>query len=308
MSVALAFSYFRDCEIEVAVIEVGMGGRLDSTNIIIPELSIITNIGLDHTQFLGDTLEKIAGEKAGIIKSDVPVVIGEKHPQTENVFKSKANELNSEISFASDRFETQIKDSFEGFSTFRVIDSDKDNFEIDFGLSGKYQEKNLATILEAIQQLKKIGLSISEKSKVLGLKKLVENTGLRGRWEILQRNPLVICDTGHNKEGLDYTLKQLSTMTFDKLRIILGFVNDKNVDSVLELFPKDAEYYFTQAAIPRALDGNILKEKAEKAGLKGEKFLDVPSAYRSALDESSQNDLIFVGGSTFIVADLLANT
>lgn len=307
MSVALAFSYFQECKVDVAVIEVGMGGRLDSTNIITPELSVITNIGLDHTQFLGDSLEKIAAEKAGVIKSDVPVVVGEKHSQTENVFKSIANELNSEISFASDRFESQIIDACEGFSTFQVIDSDKNHFEIEFGLSGKYQEKNLATILETIHQLRKKGFNISEKSKELGLKKLVHNTGLRGRWEILQKNPLVICDTGHNKEGLEYTIKQLSSMTFDKLRVILGFVNDKNVDSVLGLFPKDAEYYFTQASIPRALDENILKEKAEIAGLKGEKYQDVPSAYGSALKKSGPNDLIFVGGSTFIVADLLAS-
>jgi dihydrofolate synthase / folylpolyglutamate synthase len=307
MSVALAFCYFRDCNVDVAVVEVGMGGRLDSTNIITPELSVITNIGLDHTQFLGDSLEKIAAEKAGIIKSDVPVVVGEKHSQTENVFKSIANELNSEISFASDRFESQIKDACEGFSTFQIIDSDKNHFEIEFGLSGKYQEKNLATILETVQQLRAKAFKITDESLRLGLKNLVKNTSLRGRWEILQKNPLVICDTGHNKEGLEYTMKQLSSLKFERLRIILGFVNDKNVDSVLGMFPKDAEYYFTRASIPRALDENILKEKAEIAELKGEKYQDVPSAYGSALKKSGPNDLIFVGGSTFIVADLLAS-
>jgi dihydrofolate synthase / folylpolyglutamate synthase len=306
MSVALAFCYFRDCNVDVAVVEVGMGGRLDSTNIITPELSVITNIGLDHTQFLGDSLAKIAAEKAGIIKMGVPVVIGENHHQTEDVFKAFAKENNSEIIFASDQFQTQITNSYDGFSSYLVRDSNNHSFEIEFGLSGKYQEKNLATTLETIQQLRAKGFKITDESLRLGLKNLVKNTSLRGRWEILQKNPLVICDTGHNKEGLEYTMKQLSTLKYERLRIILGFVNDKNVDSVLGMFPKDAEYYFTRASIPRALDEKVLKEKAEKAGLKGDIFPDVPSAYRSALEKSSQNDLIFVGGSTFIVADLLA--
>ncbi|MDD3686017.1 MAG: bifunctional folylpolyglutamate synthase/dihydrofolate synthase, partial [Bacteroidales bacterium] len=292
MSVALAFCYFRDCKVDVAVVEVGMGGRLDSTNIILPELSVITNIGLDHTQFLGDSLEKIAAEKAGIIKMGVPVVIGEKHTQTENVFKAFAKENNAEIVFASEQFQTQITNSHEGFSSFLVRDSNNNSFEIEFGLSGKYQEKNLATILETIQQLRAKGFKITDESLCLGLKNLVKNTSLRGRWEILHKNPLVICDTGHNKEGLEYTIDQLSKLMYEKLRIILGFVNDKNVDSVLALFPKDAEYYFTRASIPRALDENILKEKAEKAGLKGDIFPDVPSAYRSALRNSAENDLI----------------
>lgn len=307
MSVALAFCYFSDCKVDVAVIEVGMGGRLDSTNIISPELSIITNIGLDHTQFLGDTLEKIAAEKAGIIKFGVPVVIGENHPQTANVFKAFAKDNNSEITFASDEFQTQIIKTYDGYSTYSVRHFDKNCCEIEFGLSGKYQEKNLATILETVHQLKEIGFKITDESLQSGLKNLVKNTSLRGRWEVLHKKPLVVCDTGHNKEGIEYIMKQLASLNFEKLRIILGFVNDKNVDSVLGMFPKDAEYFFTRASIPRALDVNILKEKAEKEGLIGDIYANVPSAYDSALKKSGQNDLIFVGGSTFIVADLLSS-
>lgn len=304
MSVALAFCYYKFCKVDVAVIEVGMGGRLDSTNVITPELSIITNIGIDHTQFLGDTYEKIAGEKAGIIKPGVSVVIGERQPATAAVFEKKAKETKSKISFASDNYSAKLISFHDSFSKYMLTKNEE--FTLNFGLSGIYQERNIATVLESVDQLRKCGFIISDNALQSGLKNIVQNTGLRGRWEILNDKPLTICDTGHNREGLEYVLAQLESLKYKTLRIIVGFVNDKNVDSVLPLFPKNAEYYFTRASIPRAMDENILKEKAKMFGLKGEVYSNVNSAYTSAVNNSDEKDLIFIGGSTFIVADLLA--
>ncbi|OQC44402.1 MAG: Folylpolyglutamate synthase [Bacteroidetes bacterium ADurb.Bin028] len=306
MSVALAFKYFELQQVEVAVIEVGMGGRLDSTNIILPELSVITNIGLDHTQFLGNSLAEIAGEKAGIIKQNIPVVIGERQKETEEVFLKKAKEKNSKISFASDNYACKILNSNLKYSNFEVEKKTSDkSYTLNFNLSGKYQEKNLATILETVDNLRNQGFCISDENVKQGLENLIKNTGFHGRWETLSTEPLTICDTGHNKDGLSYTIEQLLSLEFKKLRFVLGFVNDKNVDEVLKLFPKNAEYYFCKAQIPRALDEKILLEKANLVSINGKSFENVSSAYHAAKKDADKNDVIFIGGSTFVVADLL---
>lgn len=306
MSVALAFKYFELQQVEVAVIEVGMGGRLDSTNIILPELSVITNIGLDHTQFLGNSLAEIAGEKAGIIKQNIPVVIGERQKETEEVFLKKAKEKNSKISFASDNYACKILNSNLKYSNFEVEKKTSDkSYTLNFNLSGKYQEKNLATILETVDNLRNQGFCISDENLKQGLENLIKNTGFHGRWETLSTEPLTICDTGHNKDGLSYTIEQLLSLEFKKLRFVLGFVNDKNVDEVLKLFPKNAEYYFCKAQIPRALDEKILLEKANLVSINGKSFENVSSAYHAAKKDADKNDVIFIGGSTFVVADLL---
>lgn len=306
MSVALAFKYFELQQVEVAVIEVGMGGRLDSTNIILPELSVITNIGLDHTQFLGNSLAEIAGEKAGIIKQNIPVVIGERQKETEEVFLKKAKKKNSKISFASDNYACKILNSNLKYSNFEVEKKTSDkSYTLNFNLSGKYQEKNLATILETVDNLRNQGFCISDENLKQGLENLIKNTGFHGRWETLSTEPLTICDTGHNKEGLSYTIEQLLSLEFKKLRFVLGFVNDKNVDEVLKLFPKNAEYYFCKAQIPRALDEKILLEKANLVSINGKSFENVSSAYHAAKKDADKNDVIFIGGSTFVVADLL---
>ena len=306
MSVALAFKYFELQQVEVAVIEVGMGGRLDSTNIILPELSVITNIGLDHTQFLGNSLAEIAGEKAGIIKQNIPVVIGERQKETEEVFLKKAKEKNSKISFASDNYACKILNSNLKYSSFEVEKKTSDkSYTLNFNLSGKYQEKNLATILETVDNLRNQGFCISDENLKQGLENLIKNTGFHGRWETLSTEPLTICDTGHNKEGLSYTIEQLLSLEFKKLRFVLGFVNDKNVDEVLKLFPKNAEYYFCKAQIPRALDEKILLEKANLVSINGKSFENVSSAYHADKKDADKNDVIFIGGSTFVVADLL---
>ncbi len=304
MSVAMAFDYFRFCKVDIAVVEVGMGGRLDSTNIITPEISVITNIGLDHTQFLGDSLEKIAAEKAGIIKSGIPVVIGESQPETKNVFSLKASELNSEISFADEEYEIQILETGLRTATYSVTNKDSE-FSIEFGLTGEYQKKNLGTILNALEKLRQKGIKINNNDISRGLKNVQENTGLHGRWEVIAQNPLCICDTGHNKEGLSYVMKQISTLQYKNLHIVLGFVNDKNVSGVLPMFPKEAKYYFTQASIPRAMPAGQLKEEAAKHGLTGDIFENVISAYQNARRNADKNDMIFVGGSTFVVGDLI---
>ncbi|XOL41073.1 Folylpolyglutamate synthase [Aequorivita nionensis] len=283
MTVGLAFDYFRKEKVDIAIVEVGMGGRLDSTNIIMPEVSVITNIGLDHTQFLGDTLEKVASEKAGIIKEGIPVIVGETLPETKQVFEKMASEKNAEITFA------EINDS--------------SNYASD--LKGNYQQKNIKTVLATLRIFQKRGWNISEENIQKGLLNTIKNTGLMGRWQVSGENPKVICDTGHNKEGLRLVMEQLSKESFKKLHIVLGVVSDKDLASVLPLFPKDAIYYFCKPNIPRGLDASLLLTQARGFGLIGEEYISVTKAYSAALEAAAANDLVFIGGSTFVVAEVV---
>ncbi len=301
MSVALAFEYFSSQKVDIAVIEVGMGGRLDSTNIITPDLSIITNIGFDHTQFLGNSLDKIATEKAGIIKQNIPVIIGETHNETESTFINIAKEKKAEISFADSTYKinkVQQNSNYTAESNNQII-------EIDFALKGLCQQKNLATILCSIDKLRSIGYNITDIAIKNGLKNVIKNTHLQGRWQTISLSPLTVCDTAHNCEGLQYTMKQISELTFDKLHIVIGFVNDKNIDKAISLFPKNAIYYFTQASIPRAICSAELKEICRKYDLIGNAFPNISSAFCAAKQNANSKDLIFIGGSTFVVGDFL---
>ncbi|SHN06496.1 bifunctional folylpolyglutamate synthase/dihydrofolate synthase [Flavobacterium xinjiangense] len=284
MTVGLAFDYFAKEEVDIAVIEVGMGGRLDATNIITPLVSVITNIGLDHTQFLGNTLESVAFEKAGIIKPNIPAVIGEYTTETKPVFLAKAKECNSKIYFASDLI--------------------TENYPSD--LIGDYQMHNKKTVVEAITILNtQKEFKITPENIKSGLLQVVKNTGLQGRWQQLGQFPKVICDTAHNKNGLEIVLKQIQKEKFDALHIVLGVVNDKDLDEILPLFPKNAFYYFCKPNIPRGLDASILQKKATMFGLKGEVYNYVTDAYQKAKQNAANSDLIFIGGSTFVVAEIL---
>lgn len=288
LTTAMAFRYFAEEKVDVAVVEVGLGGRLDCTNIIRPDLCIITNISLDHVQFLGDTLEKIAGEKAGIIKSGIPVVIGETTPETRPVFQKKAEEVGAPIHFA----EEEVKEVHPDW---------------EYELKGLYQEKNRRTLWAALPLLQEEGYRIAESDIQAGFAHVVELTGLMGRWQKLQEHPTVVCDTGHNVGGIQYIAEQLRRQVFRRLHIVIGMVNDKDVRGVLALLPREATYYFTQASVKRALPAGQLARLAAEAGLQGTCYPDVPSAVRAAQKESLPEDFIFVGGSSFIVADLLAN-
>jgi dihydrofolate synthase/folylpolyglutamate synthase len=307
MTVALAFDYFASAEVDIAVIEVGLGGRLDSTNIINPVLSVITNIGHDHMDLLGDSLEKIAREKAGIIKKRVPVVISETSDEVKEIFITKAEEENSDIFFADSYFDCILDEySFlQGRRKFRLTDKKK-NIQLsgEIPLAGDYQAANIRGVFQACNILKGF-LNLTDENILRGIRNVVKNTSLKGRWQKLSENPLIICDTGHNLEGLRFNLNQLSRMPRSKLRIVLGFVSDKDTDSVLPLFPSDAEYYFARASVPRAMDENALMEKAIQKGLKGSCFREVESALKAVLNEASGNDIIYIGGSTFVVADAL---
>ena len=304
LATALAFLYFKEEKVDVAVIEVGLGGRLDCTNIINPDLSVITNISKDHVQFLGDTPTQIAKEKAGIIKPGTPVVIGETNNNIEvrNVFITKSKEVGTSIKFADE--ESEILHSFaqpQGGRKYQTKNWGVFNGE----LGGDCQEKNTATILCAVQTLIEQGYNIKEKHIHEGIAKVCSLTGLMGRWQRLENEPLAICDTGHNIGGMQYIVGQLASTPHEKLHFIIGMVNDKDIDSVLGILPKDAEYYFTQASVQRALSAESLAIKAGKVGLKGVVITDVKEAYRKARQNATKDDLIFVGGSTFVVADLL---
>lgn len=284
MTVGLAFDYFRQEKVDIAIIEVGMGGRLDSTNIISPLLSVITNIGMDHVQFLGNTMEKIASEKAGIIKPETPVVIGEYTAETRPVFEKKATEMQSDSYFASDLI----------------------TYTYPSTLTGDYQEQNKKTVLQAIRILQAQGnFIISEENIKDGFWNVIKNTGLQGRWQQLKEAPKVICDTAHNKHGLEIVMKQVARQKFDILHIVLGVVNDKDLDDVLPLFPKNAKYYFCRPNIPRGLDATALQEKAATFGLNGKVYSSVAEAYKNALENASETDFIYIGGSTFVVAEIL---
>ena len=283
MTVGMAFSYFEKENVDIAVIEVGLGGRLDSTNIITPEVSVITNIGLDHTQFLGDTLQDIAGEKAGIIKENTPIVIGETQDEVQYVFKQKAHAFNAKIYYAD-------------VSIHKIFPC---------SLRGNYQKKNIKTALQTLELLKENGFGISDEKIQTGLISIQKNTGLRGRWEVLSEAPKIICDTAHNKEGLSLVLDQLQKQPFKNLHIVLGMVSDKSVENLVNLFPKNAKYYFCKPNISRGLEAEILSNFFTSKGYTGQIYSSVNQAFNSAKQQALSDDLIFVGGSTFVVAEVL---
>lgn len=301
LTTAMAFHYFAKEQIDIAVIEVGLGGRLDCTNIINPDLCIITNISHDHTQFLGNTLTEIAAEKAGIIKDDTPVVIGETTQETRTVFQDKAREKNADITFSEEENVLQNV----SYSKNHNIYTTTDYGEIHGELIGDYQINNTTTILTALRVLKENGYTIPDDAVRKGFTDVTRLTGLMGRWQKISDTPLTICDAGHNVGGISYITRQLSRQNYDTLRIIFGMVNDKDIESVLKLMPKNATYYFTMASVKRALDSRELADKAAKHGLKGECYPTVAEALASARKDASPNDFIFIGGSCFIVADLL---
>lgn len=310
ITVAMAFEYFAKENVDIAVIETGMGGRLDSTNVITPLLSVITNIGMDHMQFLGNTIAEIAGEKAGIIKPAVPVVIGESYPESDDVFRKRSGEENSPVFFADEVWQ------LEGFEYaheekqllhVHLLNAEDGRLqEIYTDLVGSYQLKNVITVSAARDVINRAtDFRISDAHFLAGLRNVTGNTGLKGRWQTLGTSPLIIADTGHNKPGLTCVLAQLQTYTYTTLRMVIGFVNDKDVDEVLKLFPREAVYYFTRADIPRAMDEKILAEKAHTNGLTGQPYPTVAEALQAAKNDAAGSDLIFVGGSTFVVAEVV---
>lgn len=306
MTVAMAFDCFASQNVDIAVVEVGMGGRLDSTNVITPLLSIITNIGLDHTQFLGNTIAKIALEKAGIIKPNIPFVIGESNSESDPVFNEKAKMLNAPIFYSEKMIKINDLEPETLFVKQISAQSNSNNLLIESPLAGDYQLKNTATTLSGIEVLKNNSdFIIGDDSIQNGIKNVIINTGFKGRWQKLHENPLVICDTGHNAHGLSKTIPKLLRIPHSKLHIVLGTVNDKNIDEILTLFPQNAHYYFCKANIPRALNPDELKSKADKFNLKGNTFNSVKDAVNEVLSQANFSDLIYIGGSTFIVADAL---
>lgn len=305
MTVALAFDYFAKQKVDIAVVEVGMGGRLDSTNVITPLLSIITNIGLDHVQFLGTTLEEIAGEKAGIIKDGVPVIIGETQKETSPVFSKISKEKNAPVFFADQVVSVVTeKGDVPRLQHYLLTNSRGEQITLQMDLLGAYQIKNLPAIYLAYEQLKRMGLSISEDNLKHGLSSITRNTGLKGRWQILSERPLTICDTGHNKDAFKVIVNQLNSIPHNKLLMVLGMVQDKDVDGVLDLLPKDAEYAFCQSQIPRAMPAENLAKLAASFGMEGIVIRDVNDAINYFQKKGDPDDLIFVGGSTFVVAEI----
>lgn len=302
LTTALAFKYFDEQKVDIAIIEVGLGGRLDCTNIISPILSIITNISFDHTQFLGDTLAKIAAEKAGIIKKGVPVIIGEANEETRPVFQSKANEVNSDIVFAEDNaIVTSSSPIVDGGRRYNL----SNNSTLVGELSGDYQERNMNTILCACNILKQMNIIKNDDIIAKGLTNICKNTGLLGRWQTIQNNPTVVCDTGHNVGGWNYLAPQIKRQQCNQLRIVFGMVDDKDINSVMYLLPQNAIYYWTQAESKRAIKAERVAEIAIKHDLRGEIFDNVEVAYTKALQDSNKDDFVFVGGSSYIVGDLL---
>jgi dihydrofolate synthase/folylpolyglutamate synthase len=305
ITVAMAYDYFSREKVDVAVIETGLGGRLDSTNIIKPMISVITNIGWDHMNILGNTLEQIASEKAGIIKKNTPVIIGETQAEVKHVFIDKAEAENSPIYFADqERFANEWAQDGHRL-TMNVADhrhTDHENYILD--LTGIYQVKNCITVLEAVHQLNQLGLTIGKEHVKTGLAQVKKNTGLHGRWEQIGHDPAIVLDVAHNEDGMKQVLSQLSVSQFNHLHIVIGMVKDKEVEQVLLLLPKEATYYFTQAQIPRALEAALLKEKALPAGLMGDVYPDVNTALKQALLKANTKDLVLVCGSVFLVGEV----
>ena len=302
LTMSMAFDYFRNEKVDIAIVEVGLGGRLDSTNIITPEISVITNISFDHVNILGDTLEKIAIEKAGIIKEKVPVVIGETQHETEQVFINTSKSKQSDVLFADQEYD--IENLSDGY--FNIQSKKKRaTRKIELDLKGIYQQKNLATVLLAVDVLNTKGFDIADETVDSALKNVAKKTGLLGRWQQIGENPKIICDTGHNEGGITYIVKQLNNEKYDRLHIVFGMVNDKEIDKVLSLLPTTATYYFTRASIERAFDENELMLKASDYNLFGKSYPTVQKALAAAKENAQTNDFIFVGGSTFIVAEVI---
>jgi len=283
MTVGMAFEYFKKNSVDIAIIETGMGGRLDSTNIISPELSVITNVSMDHVKFLGNTIEDIAIEKAGIIKSHIPVVIGEKQNDVSNVFINKAEEKKSKIFFAED---------------FNIK-------EYECELKGSYQKKNIKTAIVAIELLNDTEIKINEKNIIDGLNKIIQNTGIRGRWEIIGNKPLIICDVAHNIDALSIVINDIMSIKSNKIHFVLGFVNDKNLDSIVDIFPESSNYYFAKPNIERGLDELELQELFKNNNRIGESYSSIGQAFKSAIKQSNPNDVIYIGGSTFVVSEVI---
>jgi dihydrofolate synthase / folylpolyglutamate synthase len=301
----MAFQYFSEEKVDVAIIETGLGGRLDSTNVITPVISLITNISKDHTMFLGDTLLKIAIEKAGIIKKGVPVVIGETQPEVAEAFISRAKELDAPIFFA-DRNYKIIKTGQKKNSFYLIRDGvPRDGVPLYCPLKGTYQEKNLISSFQVIKLLAESAFDIPDEAIQSGYKNVIRYTGFQGRWQTLPGKPRTIADVGHNEAGIRYIIEQLKQEKFKRLHWVFGLVNDKDADSILKLLPATAVYYFCRANIPRGLDAEILKQKAAEFGLEGMVYPSVKNAYQDALEAAGEDDLIFVGGSTFVVAEVL---
>ncbi len=309
MTVGLAFDYFKNEKVDIAIIETGMGGRLDSTNVISPALSVITNIGWDHEHFLGDTLEKIAAQKAGIIKAGIPIVIGETQVETKNVFRKKAATENAALVFADKLFSIKSPKTTgtkKQYLELDIVKGDKLFFKkIKSELTGIYQYKNILTVLAAVYALQKKDFSVSDKSIRNGFKNVITNTGIKGRWQKISSSPLAYCDTGHNIDGIKQVLKQIALVNHQKLHFVIGVVSDKKIEPVLKILPKNATYYFCRPHIPRGLNEHELMDKAVSVGLKGHAFPSVDSAYKSALLNANSKDLVFVGGSTFVVAEVV---
>jgi dihydrofolate synthase / folylpolyglutamate synthase len=304
ITVGMAFDYFAREKVDIAIIEVGMGGRLDSTNVITPEVSVITNIGWDHKDILGDTLEKIAFEKAGIIKPKVPVVISERQPEVEGVFIKRAADTGSRLYFASDDFR-MISHERQHKITYDVYYKDDLIFrDLYIPLQGYYQKKNLSGVLKTIEILDNNNWGVTAEGLVVGLKEVIGQTGLKGRWQTLAERPLTICDTGHNIDGLREVVAQIKAQTFQKLHIVFGVVKDKDLSAIINILPEDAFYYFCEAKIPRALEAESLAKLAVANGLQGVVIPDVNEALKEATRRAALEDMIFVGGSTFVVAEL----
>ena len=305
LTVVMALQYFADQKVDIAIIETGLGGRLDSTNVITPQLSIITNIGYDHMNILGDTLEQITFEKAGIIKENIPVVIGEALTETKNIFLEKAKQCNAEIVFAEEEYsitDSVLKTNQLDVEVIKPATNKKEKYILD--LNGIYQQKNLVTVLSAIDELHKLGYNLQKENIRSALASVKKMTGLHGRWDVIQQEPMIALDVAHNEDGIKQLLHQITLCKYKKLHIVFGIVKDKAADKILSLLPKDAMYYFTRSQIPRALPEDELAEKAKAYDLHGEKFSEVNEALKTAMAKASKEDLIVVCGSVFLVGEV----
>jgi dihydrofolate synthase/folylpolyglutamate synthase len=316
MTVAFAFDAFAKKRVDIAIVEVGLGGRLDSTNIITPLLSVITNIGWDHMNMLGNTLQLIAGEKAGIIKPGIPVIVGEYQPEIAQVFIDKAQQEKSCITFASDEWTIEGKSKVESQKSRDIIaelitvhiqnrNLDLKTYDLELDLTGTYQLKNLKTVLSSVEELRGQGFTITDNHIITALQQVKTLTGLHGRWEVLNIQPLTICDTGHNPDGIQEVVKNIAAVDYHHLHFVIGMVNDKDITKVLSMLPNNATYYFCKPDIPRGLDAETLKQQAKGFGLHGDAYPSVKQALQSAQQNAGDNDLVFVGGSTFVVAEVI---